>query len=338
MQFTAGAVCDCPRSLASDLLGGQRPPLQCKILLVLGLLFSGCGRVGDPLPPFIRIPEAVKDLSVAQNGYDLVLTWTNPPRYLDGSAATNLSRVQIRNNDAPIATVNVAAAGKPQSYAIPVGPVIAGQRRFALIVETTQGKQSELSNTASINPVEVPGRVTGLNAIPDQRRIFLKWDKPKDGPTLAEAYRVVRTDIPAEAETVTETHYEDIRYQAAKMVTYQVTALRRVEGTVVMGVGPESVTVAAEDKTPPMIPFGIEIQSSDMGAFVTWQPNDETDLAGYRVFRSEHAEAGFKPITDRIVTTNGFFDVAYKPGVYYAVSAVDEFGNESRMSTPFRAP
>jgi hypothetical protein len=338
MEFTVGAVSDRPPSRNSDILGRHRPPTQWKALILLATLLAGCGRVGDPLPPFIRVPEAVKDLTVVQNGYDIVLTWTNPPRYTDGSTATNLSRVQIRNNGASIGTVNVAAAGKPQSYAIPIGPVIAGQRAFSIVVETTQGKQSDVSNMASISPVEVPGRVTGLTAVPDQRRIFVKWDKPKEGSALAEAYVVVRTDIPADAETVPETHYEDIRYQPDKKFTYLVTAVRRVDGTVVTGVGPESVTVVTEDKTPPMVPSGIEIQLSDMGAFVTWQPNDETDLAGYRVFRSEHAEAGFKPITDRIVTTNGFFDMAYKPGARYAVSAVDEFGNESRMSVPFPAP
>jgi hypothetical protein len=308
------------------------------VAIVILFLLSGCGRVGDPLPPFIRIPEAVKDLTVSQSGYDLILTWTNPPRYIDGSAATNLSRVQILNNGAPVATVNIAAAGKPQSYAIPVGPVLAGQRTFALVVETTQGKMSEISKSTSITPVEVPGRVARLNAIPDQRRIFLNWEKPKDSSEFAHAYIVIRTDIPAEAETVTETRYEDIRYQNGKMLTYQVTAVRRVDGGMVMGVGPESVTVLAEDKTPPKVPSGIEIQSSDTGAYVTWEPNDETDLAGYRVFRSEHADTGFRALSDRIVIPNGFFDPSFRSGSYYGVSAVDEFGNESKMSTPFRRP
>src|SRR5215813_5543396 len=87
-------------------------------------LLAACGRVGDPQPPFIRIPEAVKDLAATQNGNNIVLTWTNPPRYIDGSAATNLARVQIRSNGTTIATVNVAGVGKPQSFAVPVGPAI----------------------------------------------------------------------------------------------------------------------------------------------------------------------------------------------------------------------
>src|SRR5262249_52965159 len=161
----------------------------------------------------------------------------------------------------------------------------------------TQGKQSDVSNMASISPVEGPGRVTGLIAVPDQRRIFVKWDKPKEGSALAEAYVVLRTDIPADADTVPETHYEAIRYRRDKNATDVVTAVSRVDGTVVTGVGPESVPVVADDKPPPMVPSGIQIQLYDMGDFVTCPPNDEPDLADYRVFRSEHAQAGLKPIT-----------------------------------------
>jgi len=308
------------------------------LLILLLLLLPACGKVGDPLPPFIRIPEAVKDLAVTQNGYDLVLSWTNPPRYIDGSAATNLSVVHIRKNGETLATVKIEAAGQPQSYPTPVGAVLPGQSTFSLVVETTQGKFSQVSNTASVTPVEVPGRITGLSARPDQRRIFLSWEKPQDHPELADLYVVTRTDIPAEVETVNDTRYEDVRYRAGRALTYRVTAVRRVAGNVVMGVGPESTTVTAEDKTPPAVPLGLEVKASEAGAYVTWEPNSESDLAGYRVFRSEWPDSGFKPVTDRLTSGVGFFDSSYTPGLYYALSAVDESGNESAMSSAFRGP
>src|SRR5438552_3190742 len=112
------------------------------------LLLAACGKVGDPQPPFIRIPEAVKDLAATQIGHNIVLTWTNPPNNIDGSAATNLAHVQIHSNDTPLATVNVMAPGKPQSYPIPV--TSNAPRTFSLIVDTTQGKLSKISNSVSI--------------------------------------------------------------------------------------------------------------------------------------------------------------------------------------------
>ena len=307
-------------------------------LLCTFLLLAACGKIGDPLPPFIRIPEAVKDLAATQSGHNIVLTWTNPPRNIDGSAATNLAHVQIRSNGALLAALNVNAAGKPQSYPVPVGPVANGQRTFTLIAETTQGKVSSVSNIASISPVEVPGSVTRLSALADQRKVIVEWDKPQEHPELADAYIVVRTDLQGESETVSETRYEDVQYQPGKTFTYQVTPVRRVSGTTVAGVGPESLTVVVEDKTAPRVPSGLDLTQSGNGAFLTWNANPEPDLAGYRVFRSDRADGLFIPVSERIIVSNSFIDTSHRPGFYYAVSAVDEFGNESAKSAAFRGP
>src|SRR5262249_40878945 len=152
------------------------------------------------------------------------------------------------------------------------------------------------------------GRIIGLTAHPDQRRIFLTWEKPQDHPELADAYVVMRTDVPAEAETVTDTSYEDVRFRQGSTLTYRVTAVRSVGGNMIMGAGSESRTVTVEDQTPPAVPVGLEVKASETGAYVTWEPNSEIDLAGYRVFRSERPDAGFKPVTDRPITGVGFFD------------------------------
>src|SRR5437762_8675055 len=120
------------------------------IALLLVLLLPACGKEGPPLPPFILIPEPVKDLKAIQSGYTLTLTWTNPAKNIDGSAATNLSHVQIRNDGATVASLNVTATGQPQSYAIPLGSNLSGRRAFTLLVDTTEGKTSQLSNPVSI--------------------------------------------------------------------------------------------------------------------------------------------------------------------------------------------
>jgi len=71
---------------------------------------------------------------------------------------------------------------------------------------------------------------------------------------------------------------------------------------------------------------------------LTWDSNAETDLAGYYVFRSAGAEGPFRPVSEGVITANYFVDPDYKPGTYYSVRAVDEFGNKSEPSPAFRSP
>jgi hypothetical protein len=292
--------------------------------------FPACGKVGDPQPPFIRIPEAVEDLNATQSGSNIVLTWTNPAKNIDGSPATNLARVQIRNGENAVATVNATEAGKPQSYSssLPIGASAA----FSLIVETSKGKLSKRSNVVSITAVDAPGRVAGLRAVVDQLLITLTWDKPQDHPELADRYVVIRTDRPGEPETVSETRYEDMQYSSGKRVTYQVTPIRRIGDQTVTGTTSDPYSVLVEDKTPPRTPTGLGLTVSDNIAYLTWEANDEADLKGYYVFRSERADGDFKLLTPALIVPNTFKDPEYKPGTFYAVSAEDESGNQSPRS------
>jgi hypothetical protein len=308
-------------------------------LLVSLLLAVGCGKIGDPLPPFIRIPTPVSDLAARQNGHSLFLTWTNPAKNIDGSSADDLEAVQVFSNNTVMTTVEVNGPGQAQSFEIPLGSSPGGQRTFAVQLKTSRGKLSQISNSASVTPVDVPGRVAGLRAIVDQRRITLLWDKPPEHPELANAYLVNRIDPADEPQTVPDTRYEDNRYVPGRRYSYQVTAVRNVQGGgLIPGTEPAPITVVAEDKTPPQVPTGLDIVPSDTGAFLAWNDNSEADLAGYRIFRSESAKGPFQPVTDRLNPTSGFFDPAYRPGLYYAISAVDEFGNESARSAPLAAP
>lgn len=299
------------------------------------LYFWSCGKVGDPQAPFIRIPEAVKDLTATQAGYNIVLTWTNPAHNIDGSAATNLAHVRIRSGGVLLETVEAAPAGKPQSKMIPITRGSDTVQIFDVIVDTDRGKLSNRSNIASILPVEVPGRVADLMATVDQGRITLTWEKPEDRPELADAYMVTRTDLPSQTDTVSDPKYDDARYQSGKTVTYQVTAIREVAGRIVSGLGPASVMVTIVDKKPPQPPAGLDVVASNDGAFVAWDPNSESDLKGYYVFRSDGPTGDFKKVSPGLITPNSFIDPNYKQGMRYAVSAVDNSENESPRSPAF---
>jgi hypothetical protein len=117
-------------------------------------------------------------------------------------------------------------------------------------------------------------------------------------------------------------------------MTYLVVAARRVDGRLVPGVSAPPVTVTAVDRTAPAPPAGLDFTQS----LLTWQPSPELDLGGYRVYRSDRPNAGFQPITPAPIRATIYSDPGYRQGLYYAVSAVDDSGNESAISAAFRAP
>ncbi len=308
----------------------------CAILALLAVL-AGCGKVGAPLPPFIRVPEAISDLSAVQRGDEIVLAWTNPARNIDGSSATDLGTVHIRSGPDTLASVGVNAAGRQQSFVIPSRERIGRQETYVLQLETTGQRFSDLSNAVSIVPVQVPGAVTNVRSVVDQGRIVLEWEQPQEAPQFADAYIVSRSDRP-QTDIAADRKYEDPRYVPGQSYTYQVTAARRTDQGLVPGTGSRPFAVVAFDNRAPRAPRGLETVAEDSGGFLTWEANDETDLAGYRVFRGDGPDGPFTALLDGIHATNAIFDPAYRPGIYYAVSAVDEFGNESARSALYRVP
>jgi len=86
------------------------------------------------------------------------------------------------------------------------------------------------------------------------------------------------------------------------------------------------------DLTPPAPPQGLYTTTGDNVVGVSWVSNTEHDLAGYNVYVSEDPAGRF----ELIATTrqNYFADIGVRNGTtyYYAVSAFDHTGNESRLS------
>jgi len=82
--------------------------------ILLCWLIAGCGKVGDPHPPAIRIPAKVDDLAASQNMDRVTLIWTNPSRNVDGTKVDDLTKVTIWEGDKDIKTVPASLPGKQQ--------------------------------------------------------------------------------------------------------------------------------------------------------------------------------------------------------------------------------
>ncbi len=112
------------------------------------------------------------------------------------------------------------------------------------------------------------------------------------------------------------------------------------------------------DLQAPAIPNGVTTITGDGEIWLIWNANREFDLAGYRIYSTTQVDRSFQPIEWEILLEIGtpfpdFSDVYYEPDpdagrpylvfvdrsvsngrdYYYAVSAFDQFGNESELST-----
>ena len=307
------------------------------VVLLIAVLASGCGKVGDPRPPKIRVPAAVLDLKATQDKTDVVLTWTNPQRYIDGSNATDLLSVRILQNGSLLTTVPVSGPGKLQTYSIDTRGALGTTPVYTLEVVTERGKKSAVSSEARIAVTELPGVVSNLKGEMDQHRIRIEWQAPTQSPLLAEIYQVRREDNAFPPVTVTELFWEDRSAEPGKTYRYVVTA-GKGPASPVFGPPSPPLSVLAKDEVRPAAPKGLSTPVvSDSGANLRWDENSEEDLAGYYVYRSDNPDSGWVQLEGLWPTTN-YPDAGYRPGSYYSVSAVDEAGNTSSKSAPVRAP
>ncbi len=93
----------------------------------------------------------------------------------------------------------------------------------------------------------------------------------------------------------------------------------------------EKVTARLKDITPPSAPFIHALIQQDGEIVLQWSQNPEADLHSYRIYRAIEDSLRLRFHTGR--RENMLLETIANPGVYYyAVSAVDSSGNESKRS------
>src|SRR4051794_21003507 len=100
----------------------SRASLHFVLVLCCSLCFFSFGKVAEPQAPFIRIPEAVKDLTAAQPRDNNLHPWTNPSHNIDGPTAVDPANIRMQQGGGPLLTPKAGEAGKPQSHSIPLVP------------------------------------------------------------------------------------------------------------------------------------------------------------------------------------------------------------------------
>ena len=79
------------------------------------------------------------------------------------------------------------------------------------------------------------------------------------------------------------------------------------------------------DTFPPAAPVGVSTEATPGEIKISWEPNNEADLAGYVVLRGQAGDATLAPLTGSVIAEPQYVDRDVRPGVryVYAVQAID---------------
>src|SRR5688572_19788309 len=202
------------------------------------------------------------------------------------------------------------------------------------------GGESQLSAPASgvrSTDTTPPSAPTGLAAENAGGGIRITWFSNTE-PDLA-GYKVYRSDTEGGeyfalngGSAVAGGSFLDTSAEVGATYFYKITAVDTS--------GNESGQSGAAGATrtvdaAPAAPAGLAALGELGGVKLTWTANTETDLAGYRIYRSDTADGAFVAINGgNLVTAATFTDTGMAAGErrYYRVTAVDVAGNESPAS------
>jgi hypothetical protein len=341
--------------------------------LAAGLALTGCGMPGAPQPPSLNLPDPVVNLSAVRTGDQVALAWTMPRKNTDkllieGDISVRVCREAAQEACAAAGELKLAPGAQGAfTDTLPAALAAGAPRALRYFVElpNRRGRSAGLSNVAVVVAGEAPAAVTGLSAEVGKAGVTLRWAraagsapaavrlrrtlltpeaaKPQQG-LLAPAAEPVERSFLVEAgdEALTRALDKSVRFGAAYAYRAQRVARVEVDGTAVELDGPLSASLRVEvkDVFPPAVPSGLAAVATAAGENakasidLSWQPDTETDLAGYGVYRRE-GQGDWRRISGaQPVTGPAFHDAEAEAGhtYRYAVTAIDQGGHESARS------
>lgn len=236
---------------------------------------------------------------------------------------------------------------------------------YRVRTRVSERKFSQSSNDATVDLYPVPRSITNVDATVTEKAIKLTWTPPdatSAGAPLPpiQSYHVYRGELdPASAAaaekdlhsakwklpllqigTTDKPEYQDSAFDFGKTYAYVVRTAISEGGSQLESGDSHPNIITPKDIYPPAPPQDVVVAvlpGSTPGSFavdLSWAINLETDLAGYRVYRSETENERGQLLTPDLLPTSAFRDSSVQPAhkYWYNVTAVDRAGNESAAS------
>jgi len=307
------------------------------------LAAAGCGYVAEPLPPLANVPNRVADLSALQRGTQIVVRFTVPTLTTEGIALKPPLHLDLRAGPGPEpfnqevwaanATKVTATSIKEgvASYEIPATTWVGKDVLIAVDVSGTNGKESGWSKLTVVPVVPAPERPADVQVESTAKGIRLTWQ------AHGNLFRIFRSTNGGPLMQVTEVPgppWTDETTQFGQKYDYQVqTIVKLPENREAESERSAEISLTPEDKFPPATPAGLRAAEAPNSIELSWEPDTESDFAGYRLYRSVSG-AGFQQIADPDLPSYSDRNVEHGKTYRYQVSAVDRIGNESSPSMP----
>lgn len=312
------------------------------LLPIVFLVLAGCGYVGDPMPPALKVPMAVSDLGVSQRGPSLLVDFTVPDKTLEGLELEELGGIELKIGPDAIpfdagawsgtAKTSDAEATKPGkvSAKIPVSDWAGQDVVIGVRLKSTRQRLSPWSNFVRLKVQPALATPGNLRARAAAEGVVVEWDSGvavkgvqwmvfRQGPQDKEPVEMGKIAVARFIDTGAE-------YDGEYKYSAQATLLAAVSDVS----APFALTPV--DAFAPVAPQGITALSSATAVIVSWDRSTEPDLALYRIYRAvgdgQLARVAESP------SAATYRDSAVSSGqrYRYAVSAVDKKGNESQQS------
>ncbi|OGQ97764.1 MAG: hypothetical protein A2521_02360 [Deltaproteobacteria bacterium RIFOXYD12_FULL_57_12] len=338
---------------------------------VLGILFvlaiAGCGRKSVPVPPQTVLPAPIQDLGYVLDERGVTLSWSYPARLENGDKLAGLDSFEILRAVTPAADycpdcpirfgepLTITVDSLPSDATRPGRPVVYSEsllrpgHRYFFTVRSRAGVWQASRDSNVVTFVwEVPPRApTDLTVIAGDGSLTLVWQPPTallDGRPLPEdiAYRVYRAGDDGRfavlpGDPVAGSRFRDDTVQNNKKYSYKVRAIRRLGETVLAGAASQVETGSPRDLTPPAPPRHLMAVVVADGVSLSWEQPGDSDVAGYRIYRSQSTAAAAVLLGEIAAPAVTFLDkqpAAGGPSRFYSVTAFDRAmpANESQPS------
>jgi len=265
----------------------------------------------------------------------------------------------------------VFAPAKPADFTAKLPPdLTTGQARavaFYVELENHAAKSAGPSNLAWVAAGAAPAAVNGLQLAASGEGVVLHWQPspPESGLTMRLHRTLVRgtatktpdaskpdesNGLPPQEQQILEvdlSHADpggavdrdalldhEWKYWIERVVRIEANG-RSIE---IAGAPSGTVSLVAKDVFPPAVPAGLAVVADTQAKAMdlSWTPDSDADIAGYIVYRRDITVGGgaLERISPKTIVPPAWSDTTVIAGhkYAYAVSAIDQDGNESPKS------